>query len=144
MPACRSPSASCSEWRSSGGRCFSGWRGARVAGVLRCCRGAVRRLLPMVEGVGVADRLDVPVEGLSGGQLQRVLLALALEPHPELLLLDEPASGIDFKDLQLFYDLLAGLNDETGVTILLVSHDLQTLGRFAHHVFCLRNGVIAC
>jgi zinc transport system ATP-binding protein len=107
-------------------------------------RSAVRRVLPLLQRVGVADRLDVPVDGLSGGQLQRVLLALALEPHPELLLLDEPASGIDFKDLQSFYDLLAELNDETGVTILLVSHDLQMLGRFAHQVFCLRNGVIAC
>lgn len=107
-------------------------------------RAAVERMRPLLRRVGVWDRLDVPVDGLSGGQLQRVLLALALEPHPELLLLDEPASGIDFKDLQSFYDLLAGLNDETGVTILLVSHDLPMLGRFAHHVFCLRDGTIAC
>jgi zinc transport system ATP-binding protein len=107
-------------------------------------RAAVKRMMPLLTRVGVADRLDTPVEALSGGELQRVLLALALEPQPELLLLDEPASGIDFKDLQSFHDLLARLNDETGVTILLVSHDLQTLGRFAHHVFCLRAGSIAC
>jgi len=106
-------------------------------------RAALRRVLPLLEQVGVADRLDVPVDGLSGGQLQRVLLALALEPKPELLLLDEPASGIDFKDQESFYDLLAELNHRTGVTILVVSHDLPVLGRFAQHVFCLRDGAIA-
>lgn len=102
------------------------------------------RLRTMLEPVGVADLLDVPVDGLSGGQLQRVLLALALEPKPELLLLDEPAAGIDFKDQQSFYDLIAGLNRQTGVTILLVSHDLTVVSRFADHVLCLRDGVIHC
>lgn len=104
---------------------------------------AIERIRPMLERVGVADRLDVPVDGLSGGQLQRVLLALALQPEPELLLLDEPASGIDFKDQQSFYDLIAKLNHETGVTILLVSHDLPTVRRLADRVFCLRFGAVA-
>jgi zinc transport system ATP-binding protein len=102
------------------------------------------RLREMLTPVGVADLLDVPVDGLSGGQLQRVLLALALEPKPELLLLDEPAAGIDFKDQQSFYDLIAGINRSTGVTILLVSHDLTVVSRFADHVLCLRDGVIHC
>ena len=56
-----------------------------------------------------------------------MLLALALEPQPELLLLDEPAAGIDFQDEEKFYDLIADLNRETGVTILLVSHDLSVV-----------------
>jgi zinc transport system ATP-binding protein len=98
----------------------------------------------MLERVGCADLVDVPVDGLSGGQLQRVLLALALDPHPELLLLDEPAAGIDFKTQQSFYDLIAELNRRTGVTILLVSHDLSVVSRYAHHVLCLRDGVIQC
>src|SRR5581483_5007529 len=66
--------------------------------------------------------LDRPVDKLSGGELQRVLLALALDPQPELLLLDEPAAGIDFKDQTAFYDLIGRLNRETGVTVVLVSH----------------------
>jgi zinc transport system ATP-binding protein len=102
------------------------------------------RLRGMLEPVGVADLLDVPVDGLSGGQLQRVLLALALEPKPELLLLDEPAAGIDFKDQQSFYDLIAELNRRTGVTILLVSHDTSMVGRMADHVLCLTDGVVSC
>lgn len=88
--------------------------------------------------------LDRPVEKLSGGELQRVLLALALDPRPELLLLDEPAAGIDFKDQEHFYDLLARLNVDTGVTILLVSHELNVVIKHAHHVLCLKDGRIHC
>lgn len=102
------------------------------------------RLRAMLEVVGVADLLDIPVDGLSGGQLQRVLLALALEPKPELLLLDEPASGIDFKSQQSFYELILDINRRTKVTILLVSHDTSMVGRCADHVLCLRDGVIQC
>jgi zinc transport system ATP-binding protein len=90
------------------------------------------------------DRWDTPVEKLSGGELQRVLLALALQPEPELLLLDEPAAGIDFQDQEKFYDLIARLNRTTGVTILLVSHDISVVSRHAHHVLCLKDGRIQC
>jgi len=98
----------------------------------------------ILERVGVPECLNVPVEGLSGGQLQRVLLGLALEPEPELLLLDEPAAGIDFKDQKKFYELIANINRDTGVTILLVSHDLNMVQAHAHEVLCLRGGSIQC
>jgi zinc transport system ATP-binding protein len=88
--------------------------------------------------------LDRPVEKLSGGELQRVLLALALQPQPELLLLDEPAAGVDFQHEKPFYDLLAQLNRDTGVTILLVSHELSVVSNHAHHVLCLKDGQIQC
>jgi zinc transport system ATP-binding protein len=102
------------------------------------------RTAHLLERVGALGLLDRPVEKLSGGELQRVLLALALEPEPELLLLDEPAAGIDFQEEDRFYDLIAGLNRDTGVTILLVSHDLSVVSRMAHHVLCLENGRIEC
>lgn len=106
-------------------------------------KSAIRKVMPALERVGVsANLLDVPIDGLSGGQLQRVLLALAMEPKPELLLLDEPSSGIDFKDQEAFNNLLAEINNESGTTIVLVSHDLNTLNQFAHHVLCLRGGKI--
>ena len=73
-----------------------------------------------------------------------MLLALAMEPQPELLLLDEPAAGIDFKDQQKFYDLIADLNRSTGVTVLLVSHELSMVSRHSDHVLCLRDGKIQC
>lgn len=103
-----------------------------------------RRMFELLERVGAVDLVDRPMAHLSGGQLQRVLLALALDPTPELLLLDEPAAGIDFKDVEAFYDLLATLNTETGVTILLVSHDLSVVSKLARHVFCLADGRIVC
>jgi zinc transport system ATP-binding protein len=100
------------------------------------------RMTAALRKVDAAHLLNVPVEGLSGGQLQRVLLALAVEPQPELLLLDEPTAGIDFRDVDQFYDRIAALNRETGVTVLLVSHDLETVRKVAGRVLCLRDGVV--
>jgi zinc transport system ATP-binding protein len=107
-------------------------------------RRLTRRVVGLLERVGVSHLIDVPVDGLSGGQLQRVLLALALDPKPELLLLDEPAAGIDFKDQQKFYELIARISREDGSTVLLVSHDLSVVSRFAEHVLCLSDGKISC
>jgi zinc transport system ATP-binding protein len=91
-----------------------------------------------------ATLLDHLVEKLSGGELQRVLLALALQPKPELLLLDEPAAGVDFRHEEKFYELIARLNQETGVTVLLVSHEMNVVSKHAHHVLCLKDGRIQC
>lgn len=102
------------------------------------------RMTHLLERVNALNLLHKPVEKLSGGELQRVLLALAMEPHPELLLLDEPAAGIDFKEGEKFYDLIANLNRQTGATILLVSHDTHVVDRMADHVLCLKDGRIAC
>jgi zinc transport system ATP-binding protein len=110
-------------------------------GIGRTVRERTRRLLERVDAGGL---LKIPVAAISGGELQRVLLALALDPHPELLLLDEPAAGIDFKDQVKFNDLIARLNREEGVTILLVSHDTSMVNRMANHVLCLRDGRIQC
>jgi zinc transport system ATP-binding protein len=98
----------------------------------------------MLQRAGAERLLNSPVAGLSGGELQRVLLALALEPPPELLLLDEPAAGIDFQHQGDFYALIDRLNREMQVTVVLVSHDLSIVSKFAHHVFCLNDGRIQC
>jgi zinc transport system ATP-binding protein len=90
------------------------------------------------------ELLDRPVEKISGGELQRVLLGLALVPKPELLLLDEPAAGIDFKDQPGFYELIGRLNRDHKTTILLVSHDVSMVSKRAHHVLCLKDGRIQC
>jgi zinc transport system ATP-binding protein len=110
-------------------------------GISRSVSARAEALLSHVKANHLLDR---PVSKLSGGELQRVLLSMALDPHPELLLLDEPAAGIDFVDQVPFYDLLAQINQQTGVTILLVSHDLSVVSRQAHHVLCLKNGRIEC
>lgn len=107
-------------------------------------RQAQQTMTALLGKVGALHLLDSPVENISGGELQRVLLALALHPDPELLLLDEPAAGIDFKDQQKFYDLIADLNHTSGVTVLLVSHELSMVSRHSDHVLCLRDGKIQC
>ena len=88
--------------------------------------------------------LHRPVDKISGGELQRVLLALALEPAPELLLLDEPAAGIDFHDQDHFYDLICQINHDNGITVVLVSHDTNMVTKHADHVLCLKDGRIHC
>jgi zinc transport system ATP-binding protein len=110
-------------------------------GVRRKSRERMKQLL---DRVWAGHLLNQPVGGLSGGELQRVLLALALEPPPEILLLDEPAAGIDFKHANDFYGLINELNRQTGVTVLLVSHDLSIVTTFAQHVLCLNEGRIQC
>jgi zinc transport system ATP-binding protein len=107
-------------------------------------RALVEKIRTLLDRVEMGKHIDSLVDKLSGGELQRVLLALALEPRPELLLLDEPAAGIDFKNQQKFYDLIAELNRSSGVTVLLVSHELTMVSRHADEVLCLRDGRIQC
>ena len=82
-----------------------------------------------------------PLGALSGGELQRVLLALALTPQPDLLILDEPVSGVDQNGLETFYQTVDELKRKNHMAILLVSHDLDVVERYADRV-CLMQGTI--
>jgi zinc transport system ATP-binding protein len=113
-------------------------------GVSRAAQQAMLGLLARVSVREPLAMLDRPVDKLSGGELQRVLMGLAMYPDPELLLLDEPAAGIDFQDQEKFYALIGRLNAETGVTILLVSHEVDVVSKYAHQVLCLKDGRIQC
>ncbi len=91
----------------------------------------------------LARLLDRPLAGLSGGQLQRVLIAFSLLGRPELLLLDEPTAGVDTPGEQSFYELIAAIHRRHRLTVILVSHDLSMVYRHASRVYAL-NGVICC
>jgi zinc transport system ATP-binding protein len=93
----------------------------------------------VLDRVGLASLERRPFADLSGGQRQRVLLARALASSPELLLLDEPASGLDQKVELDFFDLLRELNQTT--TIVLVSHDLGFVQSFVRSVICVHRTV---
>jgi zinc transport system ATP-binding protein len=97
-------------------------------------RAAVTRALDLVGARQLADR---PIGRLSGGQLQRVMMARALAGSPKLLLLDEPTVGIDVVGQQQFADLLRTLHDALDVTIMVVSHDLRTVAAGCDRVACL-------
>lgn len=79
---------------------------------------------------------------LSGGELQRVLLALALTPQPDLLILDEPVSGVDQNGLETFYQTVDELKRKNHMAILLVSHDLDVVARYADRVVLMQGTVI--
>ena len=89
------------------------------------------------------DILQKPLGLLSGGQLQRVLIAWSIVDKPSVLLFDEPTSGIDVAGQQNIYSLLDTIKKERGLTILLISHDLHVVFSHADNVLCI-NTTLTC
>ena len=85
----------------------------------------------LLEKVGGTGLFRKKLGALSGGELQRVLLAFALDPLPDLLLLDEPVSAVDRKGVGVFYDLVTSLRSEYHMPVILVSHDLGHVKKYA-------------
>ena len=100
----------------------------------------IKKQLEQVDCLHVLNRR---LGDLSGGELQRVLLAMAIDPLPDLLILDEPASGMDVAGLDLFYKNVMELRQKHHIAILLVSHDLNIIRKYADYVVLLDKTVIA-
>jgi len=83
------------------------------------------------------DLIDKRACDLSGGELQRVLLAIAITPMPNLLLLDEPVSGIDKNGMELFYNNIQKIKENFDLAIIMVSHDFEFVKKYADHVVLL-------
>lgn len=81
--------------------------------------------------------LDQQLINLSRGQLQRVLISWAILGHPNILLFDEPTAGIDIAGEESVYNMLHKLQDERGMTIIMISHDLNIVFRYANNVLCV-------
>jgi zinc transport system ATP-binding protein len=90
-----------------------------------------------LEQVGMADLRARPIGHLSGGQQQRVFLARALAPEPEVLLLDEPFTGVDARAQTEFYRLLASLRGDLALTVVLVSHDIGVIPYYTEEIACV-------
>ena len=84
----------------------------------------------MLAHVGAEKLIDKPLGRISGGELQRVLLAFALDPMPDMLILDEPVSALDRRGISSFYDLVTSLRSEYHMPVLLVSHDLGHVTKY--------------
>jgi len=100
----------------------------------------VQEILSEANAQSLASRR---VSDLSGGEIQRVLLSLAIHPVPDILLLDEPVSGVDRNGIKVFYNMVSSLRRDYDVTILLISHDLDLVARHADRVVLVDRGIAA-
>ena len=102
-----------------------------------------QRILTSLERVHGEDLIDKRVGTLSGGELQRVLLALALEPIPNILILDEPLSGVDVEGMETLMDMLDEIRQSYDLSILMTTHDFAMLPQYADHVVLIDHRIVA-
>ncbi|MBT4932287.1 MAG: zinc ABC transporter ATP-binding protein ZnuC [Rhodospirillaceae bacterium] len=95
----------------------------------------------VLKETGVDHVADSPIQNISGGEMQRVLLARALLRNPDLLVLDEPVQGVDLSGQAELYALIRGIRDHRGCGVLMVSHDLHMVMAATDHVICLNQHV---
>lgn len=100
------------------------------------------KVLRCLERVHGEELLHKRLGALSGGELQRVLLALALEPLPNILILDEPLSGVDAEGMGLLMDMLDEIRKKYDLSILMTTHDFDMLPRYADQVVLINHGLV--
>lgn len=100
------------------------------------------KAVEMLKKVGAEKVADKPIGRLSGGELQRVLLAFALDPMPDILLLDEPVSAVDRNGINKFYNIINSLREDYHMPIILVSHDLSHVLKYATSYALINHKVI--
>jgi zinc transport system ATP-binding protein len=100
-------------------------------------RKAKDKIISAIKTVGLLEQKHKRIGELSGGQQQRILIAKALVNEPQLLILDEPTTGIDLETQNKFYALLRKLNSENKITIILASHDLDAINKLANKIACV-------
>ena len=101
-----------------------------------------QKVLECLERVHGEDLMDKRVGTLSGGELQRILLALALEPIPNILILDEPLSGVDVEGMETLMDMLDEIRKTYDLSILMTTHDFSMLPRYADQVALIDHTVV--
>jgi len=106
-------------------------------------RSEYRRIQEHLKVFEAQDLIDKQVGKLSGGELQRVLLTMAVMDFPNLLVMDEPVSGIDRKGMELFYQNIERLKKNYDMAVILISHDLEYVQRYADEVILLDSRILA-
>lgn len=98
----------------------------------------------VIDATGIERLLQRPMQGLSGGESRRVLLARSLLRNPDLLFLDEPAAGLDISSQVEIYELIQTIRSRWNCGVLVVSHDLHLVMAASDQVICLNDGRISC
>ncbi len=101
-----------------------------------------QRVLESLSNVHGEALIDKRIGDLSGGEVQRVLLALALEPMPHMLILDEPLSGVDVEGMELLMDMLDEIRKRFDLSILMTTHDFSMLERYCDQVVLLQHKIL--
>lgn len=117
--------------------CMSKW--PAFLGVSKAMRSHITQCLARVHA---QDLIDKRVGVLSGGELQRVLLALALEPVPNILILDEPLSGVDVEGMHDLMEMLDEIRQTYDLSILMTTHDFAMLPEYADQVVLVNHGIV--
>ena len=100
------------------------------------------KVISCLERVHGEDLVDKRIGTLSGGELQRVLLALALEPVPNILILDEPLSGVDVEGMETLMDMLDEIRQTYDLSILMTTHDFALLSQYADQMVLIDHGIV--
>jgi zinc transport system ATP-binding protein len=101
-----------------------------------------QRMNELLELVGMQSYKQAKISTLSGGQVQRILIAYSLMDHPKILMLDEPSAGIDVQGQETIYALLRRIQDEEHLTMILISHELDVVMQYAEQVLCLNRKLL--
>lgn len=101
-----------------------------------------QRMQELLELVGMSQHLHRRIAELSGGQMQRVMIAYSLVDYPKILFLDEPSAGIDAQGQETVYSLLKRIQKEEQITMVLVSHELEVIMQYADQVLCLNHRLL--
>lgn len=101
-----------------------------------------KEIIEHLRKFGAEKLIDKSIGDLSGGELQRVLISIATKPIPNLLILDEPVSGIDENGTREFYETISRLKSEYDMSIIMVSHDLELARQYADKIILLDKEVI--
>lgn len=98
-----------------------------------------KKIIALLKEVGAQHLHQSLIGHLSGGEFQRVMLALALVNDPELLILDEATAGVDMEGENIIYDIVENLRQKHGLTVIFVSHDISLVFKYASQVMCLNH-----
>lgn len=101
-----------------------------------------QKVTEALRNVNMLDFINRPIGDLSGGQQQRVFIARALAREPKILFLDEPTVGVEKDIKEKFYQLLHDLNEKLNLTIVIITHDIESMAHEAMHVACIKDNTL--